>query len=62
MAQCVGYLLAAFGPPLIGGLRDATQDWSLALTVCLVLALGMAGLGVLAGRNRKIPGTPAAER
>lgn len=63
MAQCVGYLLAAFGPPLIGGLRDATQDWDLALMVCLAMALGMAGLGMLAGRDRKIPGavsTPQA--
>lgn len=63
MAQCVGYLLAAFGPPLIGGLRDAAQDWDLALMVCLAMALGMAGLGMLAGRDRKIPGavsTPQA--
>lgn len=59
MAQCVGYLLAAFGPPLIGGLREASQDWSLPLTVCLALALAMAGLGMLAGRNRRIPGIEA---
>ncbi len=66
MAQCVGYLLAAFGPPLIGGLRDRSQDWTLALTVCLALSLAMAAVGMLAGRNRRIrsastaASTPAA--
>src|SRR5690606_15388479 len=66
MAQCVGYLLAAFGPPRIGGLRDRSQDWNLALTVCLALSLTMAVAGMLAGRNRRIrsasgaASTPAA--
>lgn len=60
MAQCVGYLLAAFGPPLIGGLRDLSGGWNAALTVCLVLALAMAILGMLAGRNRRIRSAAAA--
>ena len=60
MAQCVGYLLAAFGPPLIGALRDTSQAWTLPLTVCLVLSLVMAGVGMLAGRKRAIP-APAAQ-
>ena len=54
MAQCVGYLLAAFGPPLVGALRDRSEGWSLPLTLCLALALAMAVLGMLAGRNRRI--------
>lgn len=54
MAQCVGYLLAAFGPPLVGALSDRSMGWNLPLTLCLVLALGMAMLGMLAGRNRRI--------
>lgn len=58
MAQCVGYLLAAFGPPLIGLLRDVSQGWGMPLAVCLVLTLLIAGLGLLAGRNARIPGEP----
>ncbi|MFU2487012.1 MFS transporter [Thauera sp. WH-1] len=54
MAQCVGYLLAAFGPPLIGGVRELSQDWSLALTLCVALSLAMAVFGMLAGRDRRI--------
>ena len=54
MAQCVGYLLAAAGPPLVGALRDRAEGWSLPLTLCLALALVMAVLGMLAGRNRRI--------
>lgn len=54
MAQCVGYLLAAFGPPLVGALSDRTAGWSLPLTLCLALALSMAVLGMLAGRSRRI--------
>lgn len=54
MAQCVGYLLAAFGPPLIGSVRDMSQGWSLALTLCVALSLAMAVFGMLAGRDRRI--------
>ena len=54
MAQCVGYLLAAFGPPLVGALSDRTAGWSLPLTLCLALGLAMAVLGMLAGRSRRI--------
>lgn len=56
MAQCVGYLLAAFGPPLIGGVREMSQDWSPALMLCAGLSLAMAVFGMLAGRDRRIPG------
>jgi MFS transporter, CP family, cyanate transporter len=51
MSQSVGYLLAAFGPILLGYLFDATRSWVLSLvlllaaTVCLILS----GLG--AGRR-----------
>ncbi len=55
MAQCVGYLLAACGPPAIGGLHDLFGDWGWALGLCLVVTLGMIYAGVLAAR-------PAAER
>lgn len=62
MAQCVGYLLAAFGPPLVGALRDTSQGWTLPLTFCLVLSLAMAVPGMLAGRKRCIPSAAAPVR
>ena len=62
MAQCVGYLLAAFGPPLVGALRDTSHGWTLPLSVCLVLSLAMAVLGMLAGRKRCIPSAAVSVR
>lgn len=62
MAQCAGYTLAAFGPPLIGGLRDLSQGWSAPLAVCVMLSLAMAVVGMLAGRNRRIRTTPGPAR
>ncbi|WP_034949529.1 MFS transporter, partial [Erwinia oleae] len=37
MAQCVGYLLAAGGPPLAGLLHDRMDGWAVPLTVCTLL-------------------------
>ena len=54
MAQCLGYSLAAVGPPLAGLAHDATGTWSLALGACAVATLLMAVLGSLAGRARTI--------
>ncbi|MBJ3813931.1 CynX/NimT family MFS transporter [Shimwellia pseudoproteus] len=54
MAQSVGYLLAAFGPPLMGRLHDITHSWALALMVCALLSALMALSGMLAGRDRVI--------
>nr|WP_296947826.1 MFS transporter [uncultured Massilia sp.] len=55
MAQCAGYLLAAAGPMAIGALHDALGGWDAPLGACVALALAMAGAGVLAGRNVRIP-------
>ncbi|EPN9381722.1 CynX/NimT family MFS transporter [Cronobacter malonaticus] len=54
MAQSVGYLLAACGPPVIGRLHDLLQSWSLPLMVCAALAVVMAIAGGFAGRAREI--------
>lgn len=54
MAQSVGYLLAAFGPPLMGRLHDITHSWALALISCALLSLLMAISGMLAGRDQVI--------
>lgn len=54
MAQCVGYLLAAFGPPVMGKVHDLSGQWSLPLLGCAVLACVMAVFGGFAGRDAEI--------
>ncbi|KQR73738.1 MFS transporter [Burkholderia sp. Leaf177] len=58
MSQCVGYLLAAAGPPLVGRLHDASGNWNVALAICVVLCLVMALLGLFAGRAVHISSAP----
>lgn len=54
MAQSVGYLLAACGPPLMGKIHDASGDWRIPLAAVAVISLLMAVFGGLAGRDREI--------
>ncbi|MCL6746048.1 CynX/NimT family MFS transporter [Kosakonia sp. R1.Fl] len=54
MAQSVGYLLAACGPPLMGKIHDASGDWHLPLLACAVLSVVMAVCGAFAGRDREV--------
>ncbi|ELG5561395.1 CynX/NimT family MFS transporter [Salmonella enterica] len=54
MAQSVGYLLAACGPPVVGKLHDASGSWYLPLSGVTVLAIIMAIFGLYAGRDREI--------
>ncbi|WP_312946758.1 CynX/NimT family MFS transporter [Superficieibacter sp.] len=54
MAQAVGYLLAACGPPLMGKIHDASGDWHLPLLACALLSVVMAVFGACAGRDREI--------
>ncbi|MDL2191884.1 MFS transporter [Cobetia sp. LC6] len=61
MAQTLGYLLAAMGPPLIGALYDMQGNWQLALMVCAVLSVLMAGVGWQAGRDRQLPEASVSE-
>lgn len=51
MAQCVGYGLAAVGPPLIGALREIAAAWTVPLFVCAAVCVAMGVLGLLAGRS-----------
>ena len=51
MSQCVGYLMAAAGPMLLGGLRDVSGGWSTPLLLAAVIAVLGAWSGLLAGRN-----------
>lgn len=61
MAQCVGYLLAAFGPPSIGALHDLSGGWYMPLAICVVLSIAVTVLGTLAGRAMQI-GVPPMPR
>lgn len=54
MAQSVGYLLAACGPPLMGRIHDANGDWHITLLAVALISLVMAVCGALAGRDREI--------
>ncbi|EAM7065370.1 CynX/NimT family MFS transporter [Salmonella enterica] len=54
MAQSVGYLLAACGPPVMGKLHDASGSWYLPLSGVTVLAIIMEIFGLYAGRDREI--------
>jgi CP family cyanate transporter-like MFS transporter len=54
MAQSIGYLLAACGPPLMGKIHDTAGDWRIPLIACALASVAMAACGVLAGRNREI--------
>lgn len=54
MAQSIGYLLAACGPPLMGKIHDSVGDWRIPLLACALAAIVMAVCGILAGRDREI--------
>lgn len=56
MAQSIGYLLAAFGPPVMGFLHDICGGWKLPLWCIIVLTIIMSIVGALAGRSLKIGG------
>lgn len=54
MAQSVGYLLAAAGPPLFGALYGWTGEWLWPLAVVAVATVGQAWTGLLVGRDRYV--------
>jgi len=54
MAQCVGYTLAAAGPVVIGALHDASDGWTVPLSLLTALAAVQVVFAVLAGRKRVI--------
>ena len=62
MAQCIGYLLAAVGPPTVGALYDAFASWSIPLAGCALLSIVMACVGSLAGRAIQIKPVPAVQQ
>jgi CP family cyanate transporter-like MFS transporter len=51
VAQCVGYLVAAAGPVVLGALHDATGGWEWPLELLLALLVPMALVGWGAARD-----------
>jgi CP family cyanate transporter-like MFS transporter len=56
VAQCVGYLLAATGPVVLGALHDLTGGWSWPVALLLVLLLPMVWAGWGAARDAVLGG------
>lgn len=54
MAQCVGYLMAAAGPALVGIAVQHTHQWAVPFTLLMGLAAVQTVISVLAGRDRTI--------
>lgn len=54
MSQAIGYLLAAIGPVLFGGLYDLTNAWVLPMSMLLTAAFMLLIAGVQSGRDRVI--------
>lgn len=62
MAQSVGYLLAALGPPILGVLYAVSGGWTLPLLVLLGLVLLELAVGLPAARDRVVAtSTPASD-
>jgi CP family cyanate transporter-like MFS transporter len=58
--QCVGYLLAAAGPLVIGALHDASGSWTVSLIVLMAILVPQALCGAGAGRARTLSGAAVA--
>ncbi|MBO0995410.1 CynX/NimT family MFS transporter [Bacillus sp. SD088] len=54
MAQSLGYLLAAVGPMLFGGLHDLFHSWKIPLLLLFLLAMVIFITGVNAGKSKVI--------
>jgi CP family cyanate transporter-like MFS transporter len=54
MAQSVGYLIAATGPPAMGALHSATGAWTLPIGLLLLSLVLVAGSGLIASQNRQV--------
>lgn len=54
MVQVVGYVIAFFGPLILGKLYEKTGTWELSLQALFVLMCVNIGFGWLAGRGDKV--------
>lgn len=53
MAQSVGYLIAATGPIALGLVADVFESWNAPLNLLMLVALGIAAAGLIAGKDTK---------
>jgi CP family cyanate transporter-like MFS transporter len=60
VAQCLGYLLAAAGPPLLGALHDVTDGWTWPVAFLLGALVPMTWAGWGAARNTVLSAGPRA--
>lgn len=56
MAQSFGYLLAALGPVMVGGLQDMTGSWTLPLLLLAGVSVLMLIMGMVSGKNKQVFG------
>jgi MFS transporter, CP family, cyanate transporter len=61
VAQCLGYLLAAAGPFLLGAVHDLTGGWTWPVISLLVLLVPMTWAGWGAARDVVLADTDPAE-
>jgi MFS transporter, CP family, cyanate transporter len=54
MAQSFGYLIAALGPLLLGTIAEVTGGWTVSMAILIVVALCIAFLGTIVGKDQKI--------
>lgn len=51
MAQSFGYLIAATGPPIFGGIFDLSNSWTLSFLFLLIMSVILLIAGVIAGKD-----------
>ncbi|QQT25482.1 CynX/NimT family MFS transporter [Sphingobacterium spiritivorum] len=54
MSQSIGYLIAAFGPPVFGKLYDITRIWNASFYFLIITVLLMLIFGLYAAKDRSI--------
>ncbi|MDD7804145.1 MAG: MFS transporter [Endozoicomonas sp. (ex Botrylloides leachii)] len=53
-SQCIGYLIAACGPVILGFIHEKTAGWSMPLDFCISICAVWAIMSMLAARKEKI--------
>lgn len=54
MSQAAGYILAAVGPSAMGVVFDLTQNWTITLTILIVIMVPLFTAGWNAAKDRKV--------
>ncbi|MEY8297797.1 MAG: CynX/NimT family MFS transporter [Emergencia timonensis] len=54
MSQAAGYILAAVGPSAMGVVFDMTQNWTITLTILIVIMIPLFMAGWNAAKDRKV--------